>query len=111
MHSASCHVPRPDTQEMKGVSWDGVLALRRGEKHSEKETNGATQITHRGKKRICRMHFAHPECGSEHRITRERKLSILPVHERSLANGIDFIQLCEKYVCGIAESRNYTESC
>ena len=57
------------------------------------------------------MHFAHPECGNERRMTRERKLSILPVHRRSLANDIDFIQLCGKYICRIAKPRNYAASC
>lgn len=36
-------------------------------------------------------------------MTRERKLSILPVQRRSPANDIDFIQLCGKYICRIAK--------
>lgn len=64
------------------------------------------------KRRVCGVHFAHPECESERGVTRGRRLSILPVQRRSPANDIDFIQLCGKYICRIAKgTRNYAASC
>lgn len=89
----------------------GVLVLRRGEKHLEEKTNGSSPIMHRGKK-VSTGHpeHAHPEYGSERRMTRKRKLSILPIRRRFPTNDIEFIHLCGKYVRQIAKLQNYIAS-
>lgn len=49
--------------------------------------------------------FAPRHSGCERRITRERNLSIFPVHEEKTApavNDIDFIRWCGKYICRVA---------
>jgi len=106
VHSASCHVPRPDTHEMKGRFLGRGVGPQTWRKTLEGRNEWGLSNNAPGRKKKG-LHFAYPECGSERGMTRERKLSILPVHRRFPANDTDSIQLCGKCICRIAKPRNY----
>lgn len=114
LHSVTC---RDRTLEQRrAFSLDVVLALKSTEKKTlGGRSEGAAEVTHRREKKKKRESTEYTlrilNVGTNVRMTRERKLSILSVHRRSLANDIDFIQLCGKYIFRIAKPRNYAASC
>lgn len=109
LHRVSCHVPRPDAHEMKGVSWDGVLTLRRGEKHPEEAWT--SRVTHRKKKEAfagCTSRILNAGANVEWRASVSyrffRFTGDLPLITLILFS-------CAESICRIAKPRNYAASC
>lgn len=109
-HAWKCILHRVTCRGRTLTRWRAFLRTGCWPSDVEKNTRrkkrvAASRITHREKKTM------HPECGGDRRMTRERKLSILPVHRRLPANDIDFIQLCRKYLPDSGAAENYAASC